>query len=570
MTQTDQDNKPKGRTGEVKNELEELVECYIVENRELLDQLGQDLLDLENRPTDKELHQKVFRAVHTIKGTSSFLGFDQMTELAHALEDVLNKLRKGDLKLTTDMVDVLLGTYDFLKILFERIQTQNSEPIDLSKVLKQLRTIAKVSTKTPNASHPVLSPDKDQTSSSSTPVTSKTTDSVIRVDVGRINELMNLVGELVLARNRLGMVTQKMNEEYDDFPLAEQAIETSSQIDFITTELQMAVLKTRMIPIEKLVNRLPRLIRDVSREMSKNIELQIYGEDTEIDKFIIDELNDPLIHILRNAADHGIELPEERQKVGKASKGTIIVRVEREGNQIVITIQDDGRGMDPEKLTQAALKKGLISEARAREMTKRDAFNLIFEPGFTTAEQVTHVSGRGVGLDVVRTNISKLKGIIDIESEIGVGSKFVLKLPLTLAVIQGLLVKAGEEIFSIPIGSVLEVVRVEANEIDTIDGREVYRLRNMILPLAQISQVLGVNVNGTEPQWRYIVVTGLADQRLGIVVDSLLGQKELVIRSLGRYLGNVPGISGSTILGDGKVMMIIDVGQFMELYARRS
>lgn len=365
-------------------------------------------------------------------------------------------------------------------------------------------------------------------------------------------------------------IAYQVNEKYEGVPVARELTDTSSSIDFITTELQMAVMKTRMIPIAKVFNKLPRLVRDLMKETSKDIDLQIFGEETELDKTIIEELNDPLVHIMRNAADHGIEPPADRVAAGKTARGTIIVKAEHEGNNIVITIRDDGRGMDPDRLKAKAVEKGIITEVQAREMSARDAFNLIFAPGFSTAAKVTNVSGRGVGMDVVRTNITRLKGIVEIESELGAGSTFVLKLPLTLAIIQALLVDVAREVFCIPLASVLEVVRITPKEINTVNGREVVRLRDSVLPLGRLTKVLGTGTNGGESGWIYVVVIGLAQQRVGIVVDSLLGQKEVVIKSLGPYLGTVPGIAGSTILGDGRVIMIIDVGELMNLYAGRT
>ena len=577
MSQFDESQQPMEHSRDAKDEMAELIECYIIENRELFDQLGQDLLELENHPLDTELHKKVFRAVHTVKGTSSFLGFDQMTELTHVFEDVLNRLRKGEIIVTANLMDIMLEAFDIMKILLERIEAKNKEPVDLSSILEKLNTITN-SIRLPDTNQalppaplgqPGTAAAKPRESASTRGTPSQSADSFIRVDVGRLNGLMDLVGELVLGRNRFSQIAQQVNEQYEDFPFTKQITETCSQIDFITTELQMAIMRTRMVPIEKLLNKFPRLIRDLSREMSKEIELQVYGEDTELDKSIIDELNDPLIHILRNAADHGIELPEQRVRAGKPSKGTVMIRAEQEGNQIVISIEDDGRGIDLEKLKEAAIRKGLINEEQVKEMAQHDILNLIFVPGFSTAEKVTNVSGRGVGLDVVRTNIGRLKGIIDIDSEKNVGTKIVLKLPLTLAIIQGLLVKTGNEIFAIPLGSVLEVLRVQANEISTIKGREVIRLRNLVLPLAHISEALGGSANGSPTEYMYIVVVGVADQRMGIIVDSLLGQKELVIKSLGQYLTETPGVAGSTILGDGRVIMILDVGQFMRLCAEK-
>jgi two-component system chemotaxis sensor kinase CheA len=378
---------------------------------------------------------------------------------------------------------------------------------------------------------------------------------------------MNLVGELVLGRNRLTQISYLMNQQHEGIPITKDLTETSSQIDFITTELQMAVMKTRMVPIAKVFNKLPRLVRDLMKETGKDIELVTFGEDTELDKSIIEELNDPLVHLMRNAGDHGLEDTAGRRAAGKPERGTITVRAEHEGNHIVISVADDGRGMDPEKLKAKAIERGMITEAQAREMSKSEAFNLVFAPGFSTAAKVTNVSGRGVGMDVVRTNIQKLKGIIEIESEMGKGSKIIIKLPLTLAIIQALLVEVDREVFSVPLESVLEVVRIQPKDINTISGREVVRLRNTVLPLARLQSIMGTS-NGSEHQddWIYIVVVGLAQQRLGIVVDSLLGQKEVVIKSLGGYLGTVPGIAGSTILGDGRVIMIIDVGELMKLY----
>lgn len=570
------------------SEMAEILESFIVETKEIMEKLGQELLELEKRPGDSELHNSIFRAVHTIKGTSSFLGFEQLMSLAHKSEDVLNKVRKGDLPVTAEGIDVLVEAYDMLKLLLQRIESKNGDPVDLTAIAAKLAALAQRSVTDPETPATPTMPFSSNERSAKvdpaveqdtkvrgmeaemrsalpgTPPRTKVVDSTIRVDVTRLDGLMNLVGELVLGRNRLSQIASQLAERHENISETKDLVETSSQIDFLTTELQMAVMKTRMVPIAKVFNKIPRLIRDLSKEMGKDIELQVSGEETELDKSIIEELNDPLVHIIRNAADHGIETPEERRKRGKPEKGIVSVKAEHVGNNIVISIQDDGKGMDPEKLKQKGIEKGMITEEKAREMSKQEAFNLIFAPGFSTALKVTNVSGRGVGMDVVRTNISKLKGIIEIESEIGLGSAFVIKLPLTLAIIQGLLVEARNEIFSIPLGSVLEVIRSQQEDISNINGHEVIRLRNTVLPLARISDVYGSSPHKATDGWRYIVVIGLAEQRLGVVVDSLLGKKEIVIKSLGDYLGKVPGIAGSTILGDGRVIMIVDVGEFMK------
>ncbi|MBI5472715.1 MAG: chemotaxis protein CheA [Ignavibacteriae bacterium] len=579
-------------------EMAEILDSFLVETNEIMERLGQDLLKLEKTPEDNDLHNTIFRAVHTVKGTSSFLGFDQMTTLAHRAEDVLNKIRRHDLPVTRSLMDVLFAAYDLLKNLLQRIEARNDDPVDLTSTLQQLEAVnggGEVAAAPPPASDPTpvstegtAPPTESSTPApieSSTPepvqevkpaekeqspvapvISSAKAESTIRVDVNRLDGLMNLVGELVLGRNRLSQIAEQVAERDENSPYSKDLAETSSQIDLITTELQMAVMKTRMVPVSKVFNKLPRLVRDLCKETGKDINLEMFGEDTELDKSIIEELNDPLVHILRNSSDHGVEPQEDRTRAGKSATGTIIVKAEHEGNHIVISVSDDGRGMDPEKLKLKAIEKGLITEAKARDMSKLEAFDLIFAPGFITAQKVTNVSGRGVGMDVVRTNISRLKGIIEIDSEIGRGTTIRLKLPLTLAIIQGLLGETAGEIYCIPLSSVIEVVRVKHHEISTIHGKEVIRLRNIVLPLARLSNVFDVRKGGEEADWIYVIVIGLAEQRLGIVVDSLIGQREVVIKSLGEYLGNISGVAGSTILGDGKVIMILDVAQFIHLH----
>jgi two-component system chemotaxis sensor kinase CheA len=587
------------------NEMAEILESFIVETREILEKLAQDLLELEKGSANQELLNSIFRAVHTVKGTSSFLGLEQMTELAHSFEDVLNKLRRGELSMNPDRMDVMLEAYDIVKELLARIENRDSRRVDLTGILVRLKDVAasaqSAPTDTPKpkavappvqataaaataeqveapavdqpvaeAKEPAQAEHKDDEKHPQQPGSGpqkQGVDTTIRVDVTRLDSLMNLVGELVLGRNRLTQIATQVNQQHEELPISRGLSDTSAQIDFITTELQMAVMKTRMVPIAKVFNKIPRLVRDLCRETGKEIELIMEGEDTELDKSIIEELNDPLIHIIRNASDHGVEMPADRVAAGKPAKGTVRLTAEHEGNHIVISIADDGKGMDPEKLKAKAIEKGLITDVQAREMSTREAFNLIFAPGFSTAAKVTNISGRGVGMDVVRTNISKLKGIVEIESEKGLGSTFIIKLPLTLAIIQALLVEAAKEIYCIPLNSVLEVVRVRAGDVSTIHGREVVRLRDSVLPIAHIAKVMNAQHDGPASEWTYIVVVGLAEQRLGIVVDNMLGQKEVVIKSLGNYLGKVNGIAGSTILGDGQVIMILDVGEFMKLCA---
>jgi len=561
-------------------EMAEILGSFIVETREILERLGQDLLALEKGSADREMLNSIFRAVHTVKGTSSFLGLDEMTGLAHRFEDLLNKVRRGELIVTPARMDVMLEAYDLLRLLLGNIEARRSDHPDLEGILAKLGAAADPAFGTaecpggpspdtaPAAMTGPAAPRAPDTPRAPKPVSGgAAVDTTIRVDVGRLDALMNLVGELVLGRNRLAQIASDLGAESGGSALARELAATSAQIDFVTTELQMAVMKTRMIPVAKVFNRLPRLVRDLMKETGKLVDLQVSGEETELDKTIIEEVTDPLIHILRNAVDHGIESPGEREMAGKPARGIVKVSAEHEGNHIVIRIADDGKGMDPEKLKARGVEKGVITEAQAREMSVAEAFNLIFIPGFSMAANVTSVSGRGVGMDVVRTNIGRLKGIIEIDSRVGSGSAFTIKLPLTLAIIQALLVQSGKETFSVPLGSVLEVVRVRAGDIATIHGREVIRLRDTVLPIARLDRVLNVASPGTTEDWIYVVVVAVAEKKLGIIVDGLTGQKEVVIKPMGAYLHDVSGIAGSTILGDGRVIMILDVGEFMNIFA---
>ena len=387
----------------------------------------------------------------------------------------------------------------------------------------------------------------------------------IRVDVKRLDHLMNLIGELVLAKNRLMKINEDVEERYEGEEFLEELTQVVSIVSLVTTDLQIAVMKTRMLPIGKVFNKFPRMIRDLSRELNKKIELVLAGEDTELDKSLVEEIGDPLVHIIRNSCDHGIETPEERIAKGKPESGTISLKAYNEGNQIVIQIDDDGKGLDPQMLKEKSFEKGIISEKEMDTMSDKEAFTLIFRPGFSTAAAVTSVSGRGVGMDVVKTNIEKLNGMIDIESEINVGTTIKLKIPLTLAIIQALLVGVQEEHYAIPLASVLETVRISKDEIYTVEGKSVMRLRDDVLSLVHIGDIFEVERILDASEHAYVVVLGLGTSKLGLIVDTLVGQEEIVIKSLGDYLKGIEGIAGATIRGDGGVTLIVDVAALMSM-----
>ncbi|HIP20102.1 MAG TPA: hybrid sensor histidine kinase/response regulator [Sulfurimonas sp.] len=417
------------------------------------------------------------------------------------------------------------------------------------------------------ASAPVVTTPKKDDPKAAAPVkrAPATVEQTIRVDVKRLDHLMNLIGELVLAKNRLIKINDDVEERYEGEEFLEELNQVVSIVSLVTTDLQIAVMKTRMLPIGKVFNKFPRMIRDLSRELNKKIDLELAGEDTELDKSIVEEIGDPLVHIIRNSCDHGVEIPEVRLAQGKSETGTIGLKAYNEGNQIVIQIDDDGKGLDAGMLKDKSVEKGLITEKEADNMSDKEAFTLIFKPGFSTAAAVTSVSGRGVGMDVVKTNIEKLNGIIDIDSEIGVGTSMKLKIPLTLAIIQALLVGVQEEYYAIPLASVLETVRISKEEIYTVEGRSVMRLREEVLSLVHIGDIFEVERILDANEHAYVVVLGLGTSKLGLIVDTLVGQEEIVIKSLGDYLKGIEGVAGATIRGDGGVTLIVDVVALMSM-----
>lgn len=379
----------------------------------------------------------------------------------------------------------------------------------------------------------------------------------VRVDIDKLDTLLNLVGELVINKTRLEQIG--LSHHLVDLT------ETIEQMDRVTTDLQAVVMKVRMVPVGQVFNRFPRMVRDLSRDLNKEINLIIQGEETELDRTVIDEIGDPLVHLLRNAIDHGVEEPAEREAKGKNPVGEIRLIARHEGNNVIIMVEDDGAGVNPEVVKQKAVEKGLITQAEAEKMDTAEAVRLLFVPGFSTAKVVTDVSGRGVGMDAVKTKIESLGGMVDIETKVNEGSKFTIRLPLTLAIIQALLVKVCEEIYAIPLGSIDSTINITPGDIKTIQNQEVILLRGQIIPIVRLGNVLGVPAAATDGQEElYVVIVHMGDQKAGVIVDTLIGQQEIVIKSLGRLLASIKVLAGATILGDGRVALILDVGSLMQ------
>ena len=390
----------------------------------------------------------------------------------------------------------------------------------------------------------------------------KEEDQTVRVETRRLDHVMNLVGELVLGRNRLMKLGFGLEEQYENEPLVRELGMTLAQLNLVTSDLQLAVMKTRMVPIRKVFARFPRLVRDVSNKLGKQVRLELTGEETEVDKSVADELGDPLVHLVRNAMDHGLELGADRQTKGKPAEGYVRLAASQEGNSIVIRVEDDGRGLPVEKIKAKALERGLVTEADVASMGEREVMNLIFLPGFSTADQVSDLSGRGVGMDVVRTNISRMNGSIELDSDPGKGSRVTIKLPLTVAIIQALMVEVECCTFAIPLASVVEAVKVTKEEIKTINGKAVLNLRERILPLLHLAEQFQIPSDSSSDEC-YVVVVAVGERRFGVVVDRLRAQEEVVIKSLGAFLAEVKGVAGATITGDGKVVLILDMADLV-------
>lgn len=687
----------------------EYIALFLEEAGEQIDILEQDILQLEQSPS-QEILNEIFRAAHTLKGSSRAMGFTAMGELTHAMEDVFDALRKGEISVSTEMVNRLFDALDTLKAMRDQIAEVGSSDITRDELVQNLRRILEgtVHESSPPAPAPAQSPpaastsinlqehereaaltaienglsvyqftvrlaedtlmksvralmvlqaidanggavlasnpdeealdneqfgdtfelliatDKpadslrtvllqiseirdvevkpwregasaiataqpfpatgsttapsadegniDQPASSFAPSTeepektagrSPTVSQTVRVDVQRLDTLLNLVGELVIDRTRVAQLGREFEARFQHDEMVDSLQETAAHIGRITDELQEQIMKARMLPIERVFHRFPRMVRDLAQKFGKDVQLVMEGQETELDRSVIEIISDPLIHMLRNSVDHGIEPPDEREAVGKPRQGTIWLSARHEENYILIEIEDDGRGMDPAQLRETAVRKGVLTREATERLSDREAFNLIFAPGFSTAKQVTEVSGRGVGMDIVRSNIQRVGGIVEVDSTPGKGSRFSIRLPLTLAIIRALLVRVASEVYAIPLSSVLETLKIHPDSVQFVGGRPVIVIRGRTLPLVSLQthfygEYFGMSsCKGNESM--FVVVVGLSERQIGLVVNHLIGEQEIVIKSLSQHLGEISGVSGATILGDGRIALILEV-----------
>jgi two-component system chemotaxis sensor kinase CheA len=646
------------------------LNLFIQEADEQLQLLDEDIVRLEKESDNPDLMQEIFRAAHTLKGSSAMVGHQRLSDLAHAMENVLDQVRKGVLAISPSIIDALLHGLDVMRLLREELVSPDAKPADITDAVAELSALVENETplaKQSNEQSDVLTPDADalarlekacqegkqayfikvslnkqsswvavrsfqiindlssvvdvivsrptaqeieegkvdylfqtlvaskiseedikkilteiseiediEISIYTTEKTAETTKKIgpgaasgkeeiklsqtVRVDVNRLDTLMEQVGELVINRNQISQLGRMLAEKYREDEIISAFGDSVSQIAKIVSTLQQDVMSIRLLPVEIVFNTLPRMVRDLARKENKKVEFIIEGEETEVDRSVIEQLRDPLIHLLRNAVDHGLEAPKERVAAGKPETGTICLSAAHEQDNIVITVKDDGKGIDPKIIRKAAVDKKMDSQGNISKLTDYEAINLIFDSGFSTASEVTDVSGRGVGLDVVKTNIESLGGSVSVESVPGQGTIFAITLPLTLAIIPALLVSTGGTICAIPLSSIVETGKLGARDIQTVRSKEVTLFRGDVLPLLRLDEVFGWNdAKNRKSESLYMVVVKFSGMRVGLIVEELLEQQELVVKSLNHFIGASNGITGASILGDGRVVLILDV-----------
>ncbi len=649
---------------ELTEDMQEILDEFLQEAEETLENLDQELIELENDPTNKELLNQIFRGIHTLKGGAGFLGLESVINLAHIIESIFDKLRNDEMTLDSNKMDLILEGMDIIKNAIETLKSDNEIPDteDIRDILDRLQALldgkeipqeSTESTPTPKPSpsqpqeeiifkegvdpqiqelikqHPnksfveildelILLPPEDRdmdlimkldelisqgkeiedlieerralpqtpevskpapkeesTEQSPAPSTEvepakptkpspapkakkskKEEVETIRIDIERVSTLMNLVGELVLDRNRIVKLTSRFRSNCEDVDAIEELNEAIAGMSRSVSDLQEVVMKLRMQPVKRIFSKFPRIVRDLAKKVGKKINLELEGEDTEIDRSILNQLEDPLIHLVRNSIDHGIEPPEERLAKGKPEYGTIVLSALQEGDRIIVSIEDDGRGIDPEKIKRKAIEKGLIKPEQAEQMSDKEAYELIFMPGFSTVDQVSDLSGRGVGMDVVANVIHSLRGSIEVESELGQGTKITMKLPLTVAIIRTLMVGVNNRIFAIPLFSVVEIIKYRKEDIKDVGIYKSLMLRDEVYLFFHLNELFDIE---SKNENKFVIIINIGEKNIAIAVDNLYGEEEIVIKPLGEMLKDVEGIAGATITGEGKVVLILDI-----------
>ncbi|GFE58551.1 chemotaxis protein CheA [Geobacter sp. AOG1] len=535
-----------------------LLEEYLEDASTHLEAVEAGLLELERRggeSPDRSITTLLLGNLHTLKGNSGMIGLTPVQQYVHKLESVLKTVSERTTPLPASFFEIFYGAINLLRETLRRLSANPREQLDFTDEIMVL-DYALAGDDAESSSAPLPAVKKDDFAY----ITQKST--TLRVNFEKLDELLNLVGELVIHRTALLTLEKRVRETVQDRQLLESFTEASQMIGKSAGDLREAIMKARMLPVKVVFQRFTRLVRDLSLQHGKEIKLEFEGEGTELDKTVIDEIGEPLLHLIRNAVDHGIEKPSARRKQKKPAAGTIHLSARHESSHIIIAVKDDGGGIDADKVRKQALNKGLIDSEQASSMDDYDAMQLLFLPGFSTSKEVTETSGRGIGLDVVKNTVNSFNGLIDIDSTPGKGTTFTIKLPLTLAIINALMIEVAGETFAIPLSGVLESIKIANDEIHQVSDGEIIQLRERLLPVIRLDRFFGLGRTRSEVE-EYVVVVGTGEKRGGLVVDRLIGQQEVVIKGMDEYLGELPGISGGTVLGDGRVALILDIASLI-------
>jgi two-component system chemotaxis sensor kinase CheA len=572
------------------------IEQFKAETRDHIQKLNLGILELEKNPQNHELLNTMMREAHTIKGSATMMGYKRIADVAHKMEDGFEKAVNNKVVLTKDHFDVIFKCLDAIEPLLEDKVAWADKGVARPYVEELCEEVEAVFSGQKKSEKKAAGPEpskeepadkkpakkekprppeaaKDEGPNLPQHDASPHAETSMRVDIDRLDKMMNLSGELVISKIRLndivkdlyGKVEAERGLEGPISSLVKDLRTVNNEIDMLTSNMQTEIMNVRLLPIGSLFNIFPRAMRSLAQTKGKDIDFEMKGGETELDKTIIDEMKDPLMHLLRNAVDHGIESAEKRSGEGKPATGKITLSAYQLGSQVIIEVSDDGMGIDSAKVREQAVKKGLVAKERISDLAEEQVLQLIFTPGFSTADEVTETSGRGVGLDVVREKVGKLKGMVEVVSSPGVGTKFVVKLPLTLAMTESLLVGAGDDVFTIPVERVVETVRIHLDDIKSVETKDAITVRGHILPLVRIADMFGLPKRGIiEKAYFPVIIVQSVEKRLAILVDRLLGRQEIVSKAIGAPLGNVKNIAGATILGNGKVVLILDIPSMID------
>ncbi|HHV79619.1 MAG TPA: chemotaxis protein CheA [Firmicutes bacterium] len=523
---------------------QELRQAFISEAQEYVQRLNDCLLELEKNSGDADALTEMFRAAHSLKGMAATMGLDGMADFTHEVESVMQAIKDGKIALDEEDTCLFFAAVDAIENMLDQFAAGNDAPavrgLGCEQVTAQLKALLEAGTTGEGTEAKVLEHSSHLNGM----------DHTVKVETAKLDELINLIGQLVIARNRLAAFC-----EAGDVP--EEALQ---EIDQATSGLQDLAMRLRMMPIQSVFRRFPRMVRDVAAELGKKVRLEISGGDTELDRAVVGRMGEPLVHLLRNAVDHGIEPPAIRKELGKPEEGLVRLSARNEGGRVVVEVQDDGAGIDPQRLLEKAIAKGVVSETEARQLNESQILELIFLPGFSTKEQATEVSGRGVGMDIVRNVIASMNGVVEVDSKPGLGTTIRMHLPITLAIVKAMLLKAQEEIFAVPLEFIVENILLDNRAVKSMMKRPVMEWRGEVLPVVSLREAVGLQGQCTGAS---AVILQTGKRKAVLEVDEIVGQQEIVMKSIGHFLGSVKGISGATILGDGRVSLILDIASLL-------